>query len=462
MMKSPDDIRAGGGLFVRHRRRHMQFADLRGILQYVPRFRDRIFVIALDGEIGEAENFSNVLLDLAVLRSLNIRLVLVHGARHQIARVAREQHVELSSNDGSGVTTAESLRVVLDASARLTHEILEGLTSVDLRAAHINAVTAYPQGIIGGVDQQFTGRVERIDAESLQFLLEKGIVPVLPPLGFDGDGRTYRVNSDAVAVEVALALKAAKVLFLCETGSLEDEGQLVRQLSITEAEEVLKKRRTALPRNLALKLDWAARACREGVPRVHLLDGHRNDALLGEIFSNEGVGTMIHSNDYQEIRRAQKRDIRRIVTLIRQSVEDEQLVRRTRAEILAQLEDYYVLEVDRNIVGCIALHPHLADDMAELACMYVAKTNENAGYGRRLMQFVEDQARERGIGTMFALSTQAFVYLQQKGGFQEAQPDVLPAARREKYESSGRRSRVLLKKLYAKSLNKGEAVLLNG
>ncbi len=432
----------------------MQFADLRGILQYVPRFRDRIFVIALDGEVAESENFSNLLLDLAVLRSLNIRLVLVHGARHQIEQLAQTRGLALSNNDGSGVTDAASLRVVLDASTRLTHEVLEGLTSVDLRAAFINAVTAYPLGIIGGVDQQHTGKVERIDAESLLFLLEKGIVPVLSPLGFDGDGRSYRVNSDAVAVEVALALKAVKVIFLCESGSLEDQGQLVRQLSIAEAEEQLKKSGGALPRNLELKLDWAARACRGGVPRVHLLDGHQNEALLAEVFSSEGVGTMIYSNDYQEIRRAQKKDVRRILTLIRESVEDEQLVRRTRTEILSQLDDYYVLEVDRNIVGCIALHPFPEEGMAELACMYVNKTNENAGYGRRLMTFVDALAREKGFSQMFALSTQAFVYLQQKGGFQEAAPETLPRSRREKYESSGRKSRVLVKALSGRCLSR--------
>jgi amino-acid N-acetyltransferase len=423
----------------------MQVADLRGILQYVPRFRDRIFVIAIDGEIIESENFSNLLLDLAVLRSLNIRVVLVHGARHQIERRAREEGITLSNTDGSGITDAATLRVGLDAATRLTHELLEGLTSVDLRAAYANAIIAYPLGIIGGVDQQHTGKVERVDTETLQYLLEKGVVPVLPPLGFDGDGRTYRVNSDGIAVEVALALKAAKILFLCEAGVLEDEGQLVRQLSIAEAEESLKKRRGAMPRNLALKLEWAARACREGIPRVHLLDGHQNEALLTEVFSSEGIGTMIYSNDYQQIRKAQKKDVRRIISLIRQSVQNEELVRRTRSDIVNQLDDYWVLEVDRNIVGCIALHPYPKDDMGELACLYVNRASEHSGYGRRLMAFVENLAREKGLGNLFALSTQAFVYLQQKGGFREATPDILPPARREKYDESGRHSRVLIK-----------------
>ena len=156
---------------------------------------------------------------------------------------------------------------------------------------------------------------------------------------------------------------------------------------------------------------------------------------------------MVHSNEYQHIRRAKKTDVRRIMSLIRQSVRNEELVHRTRADILARIQDYWVLEIDRNLAGCIALHPYPEDGKAELACLYVSRTRENAGYGRKLMTFVEDLARKEGFREMFALSTQAFVYLQQKGGFHEAEPDALPAARREKYEASGRHSKVLIKPL---------------
>ena len=284
-----------------------------------------------------------------------------------------------------------------------------------------------------------------MDAETLQLLLERGMVPVLPPLGFDGDGHTYRVNSDAIAVETAIALKAAKVIFLCESGSLEMDGRLVRQLSVQEAEAAAKKEGATPGRNLALKLGWAARAGRGGVPRAHLLNGHQDEALLTEIFSREGIGTMVYANDYEQIRRAQKRDVKRILDLIRQSVRDEALAPRTRADILAQLDDYWVLEVDRNIVGCVALHPYPAEGMAELACLHVSRTSENAGHGRKLVTWVDQLAREHGIGRLFALSTQAFVYLQQKGGFTEAAPEILPASRREKYEASGRKSKVLVK-----------------
>lgn len=426
----------------------MHVSDLRGILQYIPRFRERTFVIAIDGEIIDSENFSNVLLDVAVLRSLNIKVVVVHGARHQIEARAAAAGAALSNSDGSGITDDGTLQISLDAATRVTHEVMEGLTSVDLRAAYANAIIAYPAGILGGVDQLHTGKIDRVDAVSLQLFLDQGIIPVIPPLGFDGEGKTYRVNSDAVAVEVAEALHAAKIIFLCENGALLNEGHLVRQLSVEEADQLVKKHRGAAEaRPLDLKLEAAARACRQGVPRVHLLDGHANEALLAELFSSEGVGTMVHSNEYQHIRRAKKADVRRIMSLIRQSVQNEELVHRTRQDILTRIEDYWVLEIDRNLVGCIALHPYKEEGKAELACLYVSRTRENTGHGRKLMTFVEDLARKEGFKEMFALSTQAFVYLQQKGGFQEAEPSALPAVRRAKYEASGRHSKVLIKPL---------------
>ena len=426
----------------------MHVSDLRGILQYIPRFREKTFVIAIDGEIVDGENFSNVLLDLAVLRSLNIKIVIVHGARYQIEARAAAAGTSVSNADGSGITDHPTLQISLDAATRLTHEIMEGLTSVDLRAVYANAIIAYPAGILGGVDQQYTGKIDRVDAASLQLFLDQGIIPVLPPLGFDGDGKTYRINSDTVAVEVADALRAAKIIFLCENGALKNEDHLVRQLSVEEAEDLVRKHRHSTgQKGLGLKLEAAARACRLGIPRVHLLDGHANEALLAELFSSEGIGTMVHSNEYQHIRRAFKKDVRRIMLLIRQSVQNEELVHRTRHDIVTRIEDYWVLEIDRNLVGCIALHPYPEEGKAELACLYVSRTRENAGYGLKLMTFVEDLARKEGFKEMFALSTQAFVYLQQKGGFHEADPTVLPAVRREKYDQSGRHSKVLIKPL---------------
>jgi len=208
--------------------------DLRGILQYIPRFREKTFILSIDGAIVTDENFANILLDVAVLRSLNIRVALVHGASAQIKSMAEQQRVKASDLDGTGVTDAETLKLALTAANRLTHEMLEGLSANDLRAACTNAIVAHPMGILHGVDHQFTGRVERVDVELLQTLLNQGVIPVVPPLGFDGDGKTYRVNSDSVALEVARALGAIKLIYITTQDGLLREGQIIRQLLVAD------------------------------------------------------------------------------------------------------------------------------------------------------------------------------------------------------------------------------------
>ncbi len=423
----------------------MKVSDLRGILTYIPGFREKTFVIALDGAIIADDNFPNVLLDLAVLRSLSIRLVLVHGAAHQIEELSKQTGVPLSNADGTGITDEETLKLALTAANRITHEVLEGLASNDLRGAYTNAVIAHPYGIVGGVDRLYTGRVERVDTEFLNQLLEKGVIPVIAPLGFDGDGRTFRVNSDGVALEVAEALKASKLIYMTTSSGYLKKGKQVSQMSVSEAEEIYKKHKSDIPEGLVSKFEHSIRACSNGVSRVHLLDGRIDEALLSEIFSNEGVGTMIYANEYQAVRRAMKKDIRAIRNLIRESVEQEEIIKRTRQDLLSQLTDYYVFQIDGNIVGCVALHVQPGGETAELACLSVSGAHENSGIGQKLMLFAEDAAKQRGIKKIFLLSTRAFNYFQQKGGYKEGSPNDLPPARREKYDASGRNSKVLIK-----------------
>src|ERR1700733_6300817 len=425
----------------------MKLPELRGILQYVTHFRDKIFVVAIDGEILGSENFANILLDIAVLRSLSIKVVLVHGAGLQIEQAAHEQGIRPTNPDGIGLVDERTLEISINVALRLTNQIMEGLTPVDLRAADANCIIAHPSGIGRGVDYQYSGKVERVDVKILQLFLNEEIVPVIPPLGFDGEGKTFRVNSDLVALEVAEALHAAKLVYLSAFDGLVLDGQRIGHLVAPELEDVLKKQKDTLPKGLLSKLEHAAQACRYGVPRVHLLNGNVNEALLAEIFSNGGVGTMVYSNEYEQIRHLYKKDIREVMALIQQSIRSEELVRRTRAEILAGIADYWVLEIDRHIVGCVAMYPYPDHKMAELACLYVNRSNENQGLAPKLISFVEALARERGFSKLVALSTQAFVYLQQKGGFVEAGPEILPPARRAKYEASGRNSRILLKNL---------------
>jgi len=421
--------------------------DLRGILQYIPQFREKTFILAVDGAIVTDENFATLLLDVAVLRSLNIRVVLVHGASAQIRALADEQKITPSDLDGSGITDAATLKLALHAANRLTHEILEGLSANDLRAASTNVITAHPMGIIQGVDHLFTGKVERVDTELLQSLLAQGVVPVIPPLGFDGDGKTYRVNSDGVAVAVAEALKAIKLIFITTQDGILVQGRLIRQMLVADLESVLALQKNDIAPEQLSKALHAVAACKAGVPRIHIINGRVDEGLLAEVFSNEGIGTLIYANDYQQIRRAMKKDVRAIQLLTKAAVESEELVKRSRAVIEKNLGDYFIFEIDKNPVACVALHVYPEQKKGELACLYVNPLHENRGIGRKLIQYIENKAREMGLNELLTLSTQAFTYFQSKGGFAEGTPDDLPPARREKYEQSGRNSKVLVKKL---------------
>jgi amino-acid N-acetyltransferase len=425
----------------------VKLTDLRGILQYIPQFREKTFIIEVDGAIVTDENFGNILLDVAVLRSLNIRVVLVHGAAAQIKALGEERNIKPSNLDGAGMTDADTLQLALTAANRLTHEILEGLAANDLRAACPNAIIAHPMGIIQGVDQLFTGKVERVDTELLQTLLNQGIIPIVPPLGFDGDGKTYRVNSDGVAVAVAEALKATKLIFITPQDGLLYNDQIIRQMLVAELQKLLQQNAAGFSPEVLSKAQHAVAACTGGVQRVHIINGRVDEGLLAEVFSNEGIGTLIYANEYQQIRAAKKKDIRAIQMLTKKAVESDELVKRTRLIIEKNLGDYYIFEIDKNPVACVALHVYPEQSKGELACLYVNPSHENQGIGRKLIQFIETKAKEMNLNELLTLSTQAFTYFQSKGGFAEGTPDDLPPARREKYDHSGRNSKVLVKKL---------------
>jgi amino-acid N-acetyltransferase len=425
----------------------VKLADLRGILQYVPQFREKTFVLSVDAGIVGDESFATLLLDVALLRSLNIRVVLAHGAAEQIQALAGAQHVQASDLEGTGVTDAQPLELALTAANPLTHEILEGPAANDLRAACPNVVTSHPIGIRQGIDHLFTGRVERLDTEFLHALLNQGVVPILPPLGFDGEGRTYRLNSDDVAVAAATQLKAVKLIFVTSQEGLIFQGRPIRQIQVGELRQLLQEGRTGFSPEMLSRAQHAVRACNAGVPRVHVIDGRLEEGLLAEVFDNHGLGTLIHANQYESVRPARKKDVRAILMLTRQAVESEELVWRSRATIEKQIDDYFIFEIDGNPVACVALHVFPDQRTGELASLFVSPAHENQGIGRKLTGFVEDRARAIGLTRLLALSTQAFTWFRSKAGFVEGTPDDLPPDRRERYEQSGRRSKVLVKTL---------------
>ncbi len=423
-------------------------ADLRGILKYIPRFRDQIFVISLDGAVIADENLGNLLVDIAVLRSLTIKVVLVHGISTQLRELSEMRNVPISNADGSGVTDAATLDLAVRASARVSHQVLEGLTQNGLKCAITNAIRALPLGIIKGVDMEGTGRVDRIDKDTLHHLIAADIIPILQPIGFAANGRTLRINSDLLAIEVAEALHATKVIYLTNQDGLAIDGQLRRDIAVEALREIVEKTPERIAESARSKALHAVKGIASGIPRVHLVDGRIYDALLNEIFSSDGVGTLVYGNDYQQIRKATRSDVRFIHSLTRSAVKREELVHRTQQAIEKNIDQFYVFEVDENIIACVTLqfyagHP----DIAEMGSLYVMPFHHRRGVGRKMVEFAALRAKELGAKRLLALSTQNPTFFTSVCGFEEAESNILPPERLKVAENNGRNAKVMVRQL---------------
>ena len=422
--------------------------DLRGILRYVPRFKGQIFVLALDGVIVADENFGNLLVDIAVLRSLDIKVVLVHGIGHQLEELSRQRGISISNIDGTGTTDAATLDLAIRASARVSHLILEGLTQNGLKCAITNAVRSVPVGILRGVDQQHTGRVDRIDKVFIGQLIERDIVPIIQPIGYGPEGHSYRINSDLLAAEVGEALGASKVIYLGSLSGLEINGEIKRDLPVERLRLILKESPAQIAPAALSKAQNAVRALETGVARVHLVDGRAFDGLINEIFSNEGVGTLIYANEYQQIRKARRADVRLIYNLTRAAVKREELLHRTQATIEKHFDQFFVFEIDENIIACVTLAYYLdKPHLAEVGSLYVLPFYHNRGIGRKLIEYACLRAKEKGATHILALSTQSYGFFTSVMNFEETGPEILPEARLKTYAESGRNPRVLIKAL---------------
>ncbi|HLS28307.1 MAG TPA: amino-acid N-acetyltransferase [Opitutales bacterium] len=424
----------------------MNPTDLRGILQYVPRFRNQIFVIAIDGSVLADENMPNLLLDIAVLRSLHIGVVLIHGIGKQLTDLSVSRGLPISDTHGLGVTDLTTLDLAIEAASAVSHRVMQGLTQSGLKCALTNTIRATPVGIMRGKDQLHTGKVERVDQDAIRHLMSADLIPVVSPIAFDRHGRPFRINSDALATELAIALEATKIIYLCPFAGLEIDGEIQRQIPIEELEKILDRNPETISDNARSKALHAVKAIQAGPPRVHLVDGRIFEGLLAEVFSNEGIGTLIYGNDYQQIRRAGRRDVRTIYNLTRQAVKREEILHRTLQSIERNIGDYYVFEIDENPVACLALQFYPEINSAELASLYVMSAYQDLGIGRKMVSFAELEAKRRGADRLIALSTQTFAFFSLLG-FEETDKSVLPSARLATYERSSRNSRVLVKYL---------------
>jgi amino-acid N-acetyltransferase len=424
----------------------------RGSTPYINAFRGRTFVITFGGELVAEEQFASFVHDIGLLNSLGVRLVLVHGARPQIEERLHARGIEQQYAAGLRVTTGEALACVKEAAGTVRVEIEAllsmGLANSPMAGAHIrvasgNFVTAQPLGVREGVDYQHTGEVRRIDGEAIQKQLHDGGIVLLSPIGYSPTGETFNLSAEDVATATAMQLRADKLIFFTDAkGVTDSRRRLVRELGLADAEQALTRK---LSEEMARCLGGALRACRAGVRRAHLIDHHIDGALLLELFTRDGIGTLVSGELFEGTRRATIDDVGGILELIAPLEADGVLVRRSRELLEMEIDQFVVTERDGMIVACAALYPFTEEQVGELACLAVHHDYRKQGRGDTVLAYIEKQARDMGIERLFVLTTRTAHWFLERG-FREADIKALPVKKQAMYNWQ-RRSKVFIKVL---------------
>ncbi len=426
----------------------------RSAAPYIHSFRGKTFVVAFGGEVVSEGQFIGLAHDLNLLNSLGVRLVLVHGARPQIEEELTERGAAIRYDNGLRVTDDDALKCVKEAAGTVRVEI-EALLSMglanspmagaDIRVASGNFVTAKPMGVRAGVDLVHTGEVRKIDAVGIGRRLDANEMVLLSPLGYSPTGEVFNLSLEDVATSTAIALDADKLVFLMDTAGVGGaQGELLRELTTLEAEVIVASAATQ-PADVGFYLPCAVRACRNGVARVHLISRHTDGALLQELFTHQGIGTMVSEDALETLRDATIDDVGGILALIEPLEEEGILVRRSRERLEMEIERFCVLEYDGLIIGCAALYPFPKEKAAELACMAVHPKYRSAGRGEALLEYMQVKALEKGFRHLFVLTTRTAHWFLERG-FTESGVDKLPQAKQGLYNYQ-RRSKVFMKKL---------------
>lgn len=431
------------------------FVDwFRSVAPYINAFRGRTFVVAFGGEVVADGKFVGLTHDFNLLASLGVRLVLVHGARPQIEQHLSHNNIEDRYHHGIRLTDTETMQCVKEAVGRVRVEI-EALLSMglanspmanaDIRVAGGNFITAQPTGVVNGVDLLHTGSVRKVDVAALNDRMEFGEVVLLSPLGYSPTGEVFNLTLEDVATQTAIALDADKLIFLMDTEGVQDKkGELLRELTVADANAILASKRK-LPDDVSLFLPCAVRACEAGVARTHLISRHVDGALLQELFSDIGIGTMLVETTLNILRDATIDDVGGILQLLQPLEEEGILVRRGRELLEREIERFVVLEHDHRIIGCAALYPFSDEKSAELACLAVQPGYRRHGYGEALLRHITAQAQAQGLRKLFVLTTRTAHWFVERG-FKEADIGQLPAQKKNLYNYQ-RRSKIFLKSL---------------
>ncbi|THF60679.1 amino-acid N-acetyltransferase [Pseudothauera rhizosphaerae] len=429
-------------------------AWVRGAAPYIHAFRGKTFVIAFGGEVASGDSAQRLAYDCNLLAALGIRLVLVHGARPQIDAELLRRGLEPRFHNGLRVTDAQALECVKAAMAvtRIEVEALlsQGLPNTPMAGSYMrvtggNFITARPVGVVDGVDYQYTGAVRKIVADEINADLDQQNVVLISPLGVSPAGEIFNLCMEEVAETVAVALKAEKLIYLCDApGLLDADGKLIDSVTADEAERMLEAGE-GLTEDLHLFLPCALRAVRRGVARAHLIDRDKDGGLLLEFFTHAGVGTVVSRAPLFRLREATVEDVGALVALISPMEADGTLVRRGRELLEQEIERFTVVEHDGVLVGCAALYPFSEDNAAELACLAVTPEYRRAGLGDQLLRRIERRARAQRLERLFVLTTRTAHWFRERG-FSEIGPEALPRQKRELYNYQ-RRSKVFVKNL---------------
>jgi len=427
---------------------------IRAAAPYVHAFRGRTFVIAFGGEVVADDSFLGVVHDLNLLVSLGIRLVVVHGCRPQVETILAQQGYESRYHNGLRITDADAMDCVLEAAGQARARI-EALLSLGLanspmagarnRVSSGNYITAKPMGVVDGTDMQHTGEVRRVDSEAIQQRTDDGDIVLISPIGYSPTGEIFNLTVEEVATQVAVRLNATKLIFLMDTeGVRNGRRQLLTDLSTRDAEALLAHPERLAP-DVRVYLPAAVRACDNGVKRAHLISRLHDGALLIELFTRDGVGTMVAASALANLRSATIDDAGGILSIIGPLEEQGVLVRRSRERLEAEIERFVVAEYDGHIIGCAALYAFPEDRLGELAALAVHPDFRREGYGEALMTEIEARARKLKLTQLFVLTTRTAHWFLERG-FRAAAVGDLPQQKQALYNYQ-RKSQVYRKML---------------
>lgn len=418
---------------------------------YIHAHRNKTFVIFFSGEMVQDDCY-NLIHDFSLLKSLGIRLVLVHGIRPQIDLRLNQQNITSSFSNNLRITDDKALQCVKEAAGLVRVEV-EALLSMGLanspmagakiKVASGNFVIAKPIGVIDGIDYKHTGKVRRIEAAAIHQQLDQDNVVLISPIGYSPSGEIFNISAEQVATEIAIALQADKLILLTEQSCLANQ-QLVQQMTVNEVEQFLGQEED-LTTSIYNSLKAAVQSCQQGVKRVHLINRKIDGALLLELFTRDGKGTLISSNPFEEIRPAILNDIAGILDLIKPLEQQGFLVKRSREKLEMEINDYIVIERDGLIIGCTALHKMNDKQSAEIACLAVHLDYQKSSRGNKLLNYLITKAKKEKLNQLFVLSTQTVQWFIERG-FKSTDINKLPEQRKDFYNKK-RNSKILCKQL---------------